>query len=218
MRTGHKKVIYFVRHGQSVHNVSPVFQADDAPLSDTGIKQAKSIADRLSTLQFETLISSPLLRAAETAQHISKQVKKDIIFSDIFVERSKPSAINGKPYSDSEARQKWKEWEESLYTPGMRIDDGENYDDLIIRADKALAFLEARSESTLTVVTHGYFLRMLVARVLIGQNLTGSILRDFQRKTFLENTAITVLYYTDGFKEEVAWRLWTLNDHSHFAE
>ena len=27
----------------------------------------------------------------------------------------------------------WRAWEHSLYTPGMRVEDGENYDDLLIR-------------------------------------------------------------------------------------
>lgn len=29
---------------------------------------------------------------------------------------------------------------------------------------------------------------------------------------------ITVLEYRGAFEEEYAWRLWTHNDHSHFAE
>jgi broad specificity phosphatase PhoE len=62
-----KKTIYFVRHGQSEHNVSPVFQSPDSTLSEIGKKQAEAIAKRLSKLQFETLITSTFDRAKETA-------------------------------------------------------------------------------------------------------------------------------------------------------
>jgi hypothetical protein len=34
----------------------------------------------------------------------------------------------------------------------------------------------------------------------------------------MENTAITVLLYKDAFEEDECWRLWTYNDHAHFAE
>ena len=213
-----KKTVYFVRHGQSVDNVSPVFQSVDSPLSKKGIAQAKSIAERLSTIEFETLIASPVQRAKETAGYISQQTNKDIIFSDLFVERIKPDEIDGKPWTDEEASKVWRAWEKTLYTPGLRVSNGENYDDTIARVDQALKFLESRPESTLAVVTHGYFLRAIVIRILLGNNLTGPIMKNFQERASIENTAITVLNYKDAFEEDFAWRLWTLNDHSHFAE
>lgn len=218
MNSKQKKTVYFVRHGQSVDNASPVFQSIDSPLSEKGRSQAKNIAERLSTVQFETLIASPVQRANETAHYIAESTGKDVEFSDLFVERTKPSEIDGKPWTDDEANRIWRAWEETLYTPGLRISNGENYDDTIVRVDKALAFLADRTESTLAVVTHGYFLRAMVARVLLGDELTGPIMKRFQERASIENTAITVLNYRDAFEEDFAWRLWTLNDHSHFAE
>lgn len=213
-----KKTVYFVRHGQSVDNASPVFQSIDSPLSEKGKGQAKNIAERLSSVQFELLIASPVQRAKETAQYIAKSSDREVVFSDLFVERIKPSEIDGKPWTDTEANKVWREWEETLYTSHSRISDGENYDDTIVRVDKALAFLEDCTESTIAVVTHGYFLRAMLARVLLGNNLTGPIMKRFQERTSIENTAITVLNYRDAYEEDFAWRLWTLNDHSHFAE
>ena len=140
------------------------------------------------------------------------------MFSDLFVERIKPDEIDGKPWTDEAANIIWRDWEETLYTSGRRVSNGENYDDTIARVDEALAFLEERPESTLAVVTHGYFLRAIVARILLGDNLTGPIMKRFQERASTENTAITVLNYKDAFEEDFAWRLWTLNDHSHFAE
>lgn len=218
MSNKQKKTVYFVRHGQSVDNASPVFQSINSSLSEKGRSQAKSIAERLSSVQFETLIASPVQRAKETAQYIAERTDKDVMFSDLFVERIKPSEIDGKPWTDAEANKIWRAWEESLYTPGLRISDGENFDDTILRVDNALAFLKDRTESTLAVVTHGYFLRAMVARVLLGDDLTGPMMKRFQERASIENTAITVLNYRDAYEEDFAWRLWTLNDHSHFAE
>jgi broad specificity phosphatase PhoE len=136
-------------------------------------------------------------------------------YSELFVERIKPSRTGGKPYYDEEANALWRNWTASLYTPAMRVADGENFDDLIWRAYTALAFLKDRAEQSLVVVTHGYFLRTIVARVLLGDLLSGHAYRRFQRTTSVENTGLTVLRYHDAFEDEACWRLWTHNDCAH---
>lgn len=218
MTTKQEKTVYFVRHGQTIDNALPVFQSIDSPLSEKGKLQAQSIAERLSQLEFNTLISSPVLRAKQTAQYVSDKTRKEIVFSDLFIERIKPDEIDGKPWVDEPANKTWRAWDKTLYTSGERISNGENYDDIVARADKALNYLRDRPESKLAVVTHGYFLTAIVARVLLGEHLTGSIMKQFQERASIENTAVTVLHYKDAFEEDFTWRLWTLNDHSHFAE
>lgn len=213
-----QKVVYFVRHGQSEDNVAPVFQSPNSPLNDKGKGQAESIAQRVSKLSFDTLISSPFERAKQTAETIAKATGKQPEYSELFVERVKPTYINGKPYTDEKANTLWREWEKSLYTPGLHAEDGENFDNLIERADKALAFLQNRTEKSLVVVTHGYFLRTIVARVLLGDLLSGEAFRNIQRTAAMENTGLTVLQYRESFEEKPAWRLWIYNDHAHLAD
>lgn len=212
-----EKIVYFVRHGQSADNISPVFQSPDSPLTARGVEQAASIAERVSKLSFETLIVSPFRRAKDTAELIAKATGKKPEFSKLFVERIKPTSVNGKPYDDEKASAAWKEWEKSLYTSGMRVEDGENFDDLVARADKALAFLTARSEQSLVIVTHGFFLRTIVARVLLGDLLSDKAFKRFQKSAAMENTGLTVLRYQSGFEENPRWRLWIYNDHAHLG-
>ncbi len=213
-----QKTIYFIRHGQSVANVSPVFQGEDSPLSEQGEAQAMTIASRLAKVPFDGLISSPLQRAAQTAHYIADKVGKDVVFSELFVEYAKPTELQGKPWSDQPATELWRAWQQSLQTPQTRVGDGENYDDIVARSDAALAYLLDRPESTLAVVTHAHILGSIVARVLYGDALTGALLHNFRKRVFMENTGLTVLRYKDGFEEAPMWRLWTLNDHAHFAE
>lgn len=212
------KIVYFVRHGQSDDNAAPVFQAYDSPLSERGKHQASALAQRLSHLEFEALIASPQQRAHKTAEYISAATKKKIISSDLFVERAKPSSIEGKSYDDTQARATWREWEKSLHTPGYRVEDGENYDDIVARVDNALAYLEERNESSLVVVTHSNLIRTVLARILLGDELTAASLRRFYDLAIIENTSITAIRYKDGYEEDFRWRLWTFNDHAHFAE
>ncbi len=212
-----EKVVYFVRHGQSADNVAPVFQSPTSPLNETGLQQAEHIANRISKLSFDVLIASPFRRAKETAEAIARATRKEIEYSELFVERIKPTSINGKSYDDELASKVWREWEKSLFTPELRIEDGENFTDLRDRADKALEFLTARPEKSLVVVTHGYFLRTIVARLLLGSTFTGESFKSFQIHTEHENAGLTVFRYQSGFEEGSRWRLWIYNDHAHLG-
>jgi len=212
------KTVYLVRHGQSVDNVSPVFQSVNAPLSQKGEKQARLIAERIATVHVDALIASPVLRAKQTAEAIAGKTGKEIEFSDTFVERIKPTFIDGKAWDDTEALAVYRAWDDSLYVPDVRVQDGENYADIVSRADRALDFLRHRPENDIVVVTHGHFLRTMLARVLVAEELTGTILRRIQQVSSMENTAIPVLHYKEAYEEEARWRLWSHNDHAHFAE
>lgn len=206
-----------MRHGQSEHNIAPIFQPPDSKLSNLGIQQAKYIADRVSKLSFDTLISSSFERARQTAEEIAKKTGKIPEYNDLFIERVKPSSIYNKPHSDERAGAIWREWDKSLYTSGLKIEDGENYDDLVNRADKALDFFNNRKEQSFVVVTHGFFLRMIIFRVLIGDFGNGNIFQNFQKASAMENTGLTVLRYQAGFEQQPRWRLWVHNDHAHLG-
>lgn len=211
------KTVYLIRHGQSVDNAALVFQAADSPLSLAGKGQAELLAKRMAKTPFDVLISSPQPRAMQTAAAITATTGKATETSNLFVERIKPVLIDGKPYSDEAATAIYKSWDDSLYTPGLHADDGENYDDIIGRADAALDYLLARPEGKIAIVTHGYFLRTMVSRVLLGENMTGDILRKFQMLAQIENTGLTTLKYSDAYAEDFSWRLHTYNDHSHLV-
>jgi broad specificity phosphatase PhoE len=211
------KTVYFVRHGESIGNITPEFQRQDSPLSEKGEGQAELIAGRVSNLSFDALISSPLPRAKQTAEAIARATGKEPVFSELFVERVKPSGVEGKTFEDKEATELWWKWGESLYTPGSHVGDGENYDDHVARADTALNFLAARPEQTLVVVTHGYFMRTVVARAIAGDLLSGELLRRFQEMASMQNTGISVLRYRGTQEKGFRWQLWIYNDHAHLG-
>lgn len=213
-----QKVVYFVRHGQSADNVAPIFQSNNSPLSEKGQQQALKIADRVSKISFDALVASPFPRAAQTAQAIADKTGKPIDLSHLFTEHINPHSIDGKPWDDVQASAVWRAWEDSLYNPNLRVEDGENYEDLVLRADKALAYLLQRPEQSIVVVSHGNFLRTIISRILLGDKLNGEMLHRIQMAASMENTAISVLLYKDAYQKKDCWRLWTYNDHAHFAE
>lgn len=66
--------IYFVRHGESVWNVeNKICGATDIPLTEKGHQQAMETAGRFleQGIHADMILCSPLVRAVETARHIS---------------------------------------------------------------------------------------------------------------------------------------------------
>ncbi|MBO5143468.1 MAG: histidine phosphatase family protein [Clostridia bacterium] len=79
-------MIYIVRHGQTDWNVEGRYGGrTNIPINETGIEQAKQVKELLKDIDFDIVISSPLIRAYKTAQIITD---KDIITDERIVERS----------------------------------------------------------------------------------------------------------------------------------
>ena len=85
------------------------------------------------------------------------------------------------------------------------------------RSEKAPALLTDRAEPSIVVLTHGYFLRTIVARVILGAALSGDTCKHFHTVASMENTGLTVLRYHVGVDAGPCWRLWIYNAHAHLA-
>lgn len=73
----HKKEFYFIRHGQTDHNVAGVmvkFDHEDIPLNAVGRQQAHAAETLISTLPVKAVCHSPLLRVKETKDIITSRL------------------------------------------------------------------------------------------------------------------------------------------------
>ena len=68
--------VYIVRHGQVPHNVLKMYNNENEDLNETGIKQAEDLKKKIENLNFDIIISSPLIRAIHTANIINLNNKK----------------------------------------------------------------------------------------------------------------------------------------------
>jgi broad specificity phosphatase PhoE len=216
------KEVYLVRHGESEANArtQQIYKGKNSPLTERGLEQAERIAKRVSKLSFDVLIASPWERAKQTAEAIARQTGKEIEFSELFTETRGPSSLIGMPVGEEVGR-RLQEWNATLFSNESRYEDGENFSDALSRAQAALAWLEARPESHIVVATHGLFLRLLMAAVLIGETLTPAQFRHFLSASKTDNTGITVLQYGPMQHHETdsseRWRVRVFNDHAHLA-
>ncbi|KAA0022505.1 histidine phosphatase family protein [Antrihabitans cavernicola] len=146
-----------VRHGETDWNLHGRLQgSSDIPLNDTGRGQAREAAHELAGRTWDLLVSSPLSRAAETA---------DIIGEHIGVERTATyPALAERHYGAAEGLTDYEayyEWPHGMY-PGLEA-----------RADVAerglatlLKLHREHSDSDVIVVSHGGVIRAILDVVL----------------------------------------------------
>jgi 2,3-bisphosphoglycerate-dependent phosphoglycerate mutase len=101
------RVLYLIRHGQSDFDWAGEQWASargdqwNPPLSDTGREQAALLAKRLLVMQLEPfrVYSSPLRRAAETAETFARASGAEVAFDDELVE-AHIGGWEGKPFEE----------------------------------------------------------------------------------------------------------------------
>ena len=77
------KTIYLLRHGETEWSKSGKHTGlTDIPLTQNGEKQAIALGDRLSSINFDHVFCSPLIRAKETCR-LANQLDKAIITPDL---------------------------------------------------------------------------------------------------------------------------------------
>lgn len=88
---------YFIRHGETDWNRRNIIMGSmDIPLNELGLKQAHDASRLLENEHFDIIISSPRIRARQTAEIIARRINKPIIFEEGIVERTYGEA-EGKP-------------------------------------------------------------------------------------------------------------------------
>lgn len=197
--------VYLIRHGETVWNAEMKFQGHkDVPLSDKGVKQARSLADRLQEQEIAAVYASDLGRAVQTARELAlprgleintMPALRELNFGDweglTFKEIKK---------SHHSLLQEW--WANPLAT---RIPGGECLSDLVARVTGAIKEIIAfNNNKQVAVVCHGGPIRALVASVLgMDLNENWRIRQD--------NAALNIIDFP-------AWEkgiLVLLNDRSH---
>jgi broad specificity phosphatase PhoE len=155
--------IYLVRHGRSRANETGVFAGcSDDPLLPEGRKEAEAAATLLAGRNISRIYSSPVARAMETAEIISRRLEVDMLpepdISDIKIP-SWEGRLKQEMLCDMSSG--YSEWKTSPAT--FCPHSGETLADLQKRATNATTrLLEHHKGKNIVMVTH-----LAVARVII---------------------------------------------------
>ncbi len=207
-----RKLIYFVRHGESILNAQGIRQGHEGGLSEKGKAQAKETGERLAHHHFQVMLVSPYDRTKETADIINSclDTPLTIEYSELLQERRNPTEIIGKSISDLSVMKIVDAMDKSYHSDDFRFSDEENFIDLKLRAKRLLEYLSQRPEKKILVVTHGIFLRMVVAVTLYWDDLSASDYNSLSFYNASNNAAITVCRYRKGWFGPTPDRRWEL--------
>jgi broad specificity phosphatase PhoE len=195
--------IIFIRHGLTDWNEEGRWQGnEDIPLNATGIAQAKALGQRLANWPIQTLYSSDLKRAAQTAAILGKAVNLQPIHDRSWRERD-VGAFQGLTWE--EIKIQYPNEFQDMRTGNIDPPHGEDSYALHHRAVTAFSALASRhSGQMVAVVSHGGFLHTTLLHVL------GLPVGQYGRLSLRGNTGISIVEISNSHP-----RLSRLNDTSH---
>lgn len=138
--------VYIVRHGEVPHNALKQYNNEDEDLNENGIRQANELKEKVKNINYDIIISSPLLRAKHTAQIINVNNKK-ILINDKLKERD-PGDLSGKPITVTNRDEYWN------YNTTIRYGTSENIRDFFMRVYNFLDELKKEDYESVLIVAH----------------------------------------------------------------
>ena len=147
--------LYLVRHGESVCNVRRMlYGRTDCALTELGCQQAREVGDKLRSEHIERCVSSPLIRASETARLALWDRDVPIELSDGLMEQDMGEWEN-QPFDDM--LQSDPELMNAMLRDWTRVvpPGGESYFELRDRVGAVLSDVIERDEDTLLVAHNG---------------------------------------------------------------
>ena len=138
--------VYIVRHGEVPHNALKQYNNENEDLNENGIRQANELKEKIKNINYDIIISSPLLRAKHTAQIINVNNKK-ILINDKLKERD-PGDLSGKPLTVTNRDEYWKD------NTTIRYGTSENIREFFKRIYNFLEDLKKEDYESVLIVAH----------------------------------------------------------------
>ena len=143
-------MIYITRHGQTNWNIqNKVMGKKDEPLNEVGLNQAEQVSQNLKNTKIDLIISSPLIRARETAIKIGKDRNIPIIYDERIIERDF-GEFEGHSRYEFDFEEFWDYYKNKTY------DKAENIESFVKRIYEFLdEVTEKYEDKDILLVTHG---------------------------------------------------------------
>jgi probable phosphoglycerate mutase len=139
----------------------------DAPLTDTGVRQAVAAAKRLESAGIDAIVASPLQRTVRTAEEVAAVTGVPVLTDEGFRETDF-GAWEGLTFA--EVRERWpSEVTTWLADPSVAPPGGESFAQVSVRVTAALRrILAERTHQTVLIVSHVTPIKTLVAAALLA--------------------------------------------------
>lgn len=185
--SGRVTTVVLIRHGRSEANAQGVLAGrSDTPLDETGRAQADELARRLADVPLDMLVTSPQLRARQTAQRAAAG-RAEAIVDERFAECDYGD-WSGAALSELASEPAWEvvQWLPSA----AQFPAGETMAQMAHRAsDGVLRLVTQHPDGFVWIVSHGDVIKAILAGAL------GLHLDHFQR-IVVDTASVSVVQYT----------------------
>ena len=149
--------LYLLRHAQSKGNKRGIFQGTiDLPLSAEGMEQAISAGEFLKRFKIDRIVTSPQLRAKQTAEIVSNILDLPLEVDERLREISY-GVLEGKKHKEVKNWKPYLRWlEDPVKHPLEGVDD---FNDLRRRLE---SFIKDLKGEDILAVTHGGIIRAFI--------------------------------------------------------
>jgi broad specificity phosphatase PhoE len=193
-------VLYLVRHGETDWNREQRLQGTrDVPLNEAGVAQAHELADYFTALPIACVVTSPLVRASETAAFLADACACPL-HVDARLSEIDHGSWSGMTLPDIGQRFPALVDHEQLRPEAFDTSGGERLPDVYRRVSDVLADLLSQNEGkTVLVVGHGITLALMSCAASgvdpalfpehLPPNATGIVL-TFSRRTLVDSQPV----------------------------
>ena len=182
--------LVIVRHGESEWNRIGRYQGQmDAPLSAQGADQAAALAERLQREHLDAIFTSPLQRAAHTAQAIARFHPNVPFMQEPALLEIHHGDWQGRMIDDitSHYAKELREWR--MFPTRSQFPNGESFSNILKRVlDFKQTLIQFYPDKNVLVSTHDVVVKILVADAL-GMNM------DCINRIWVTNASISVIEY-----------------------
>lgn len=182
--------LIIIRHGESEWNRIGRYQGQaDAPLSETGAQQAEALAQRLRHERFDAIFTSPLQRAAKTAEAVARHHPEVPFAVEPALLEIHHGLWQGLMLDEVKARygEGLREWR--MHPTRAQMPEGESFSNILKRVlDFKDRLLTEYADKAVLVSTHDVVVKILVADAL-GMNM------DRINRIWVTNASISVVEY-----------------------
>ncbi|MFJ4997198.1 histidine phosphatase family protein [Microbacterium sp. NPDC088619] len=155
--------LFLVRHGQTRWNLERRLQGQlDSPLTEDGVRQAQSVAERVADRGITTVCSSPLGRARQTAVIIADRIDAELIEVPELADLDH-GEMAGLTWDEIDQRFPTAREDRAANRYGWAFPGGESYAQARGRARRALSSCGWASRGLPLLVSHEMFGRLLRA-------------------------------------------------------
>jgi broad specificity phosphatase PhoE len=196
--------LFLVRHGRTGWNKEQIFRGTkDVPLDAVGREEALMVGERLKGERIRAVFSSPLARAAETAEAIARfhNVEVQVLagLTDLNFGEWEGMSLQEVKKKYPDLYQQWLQAPHQVVFPG-----GEGLDAVRSRAMKVVeGIIERHPQETVALVSHRVVLKVVICALL---GLDNSHFWNIGQDT----TAVNCFHYKNG-----SWIVALLNDTCH---